>query len=164
MSKGKRARAKIGKPNAILYFLVYILVYPFLKLVFRLKVDRGGCRPMPAGPFIVVSNHQSFMDFLLPTLTMYPRALNAVAAQKFFFYKPLNVLLPLMGCIPKFLFDPDPRSIIGMLSVIRRGGSRRGRPSAGIPVSGKDISECRPENIEWRWASQFLPLPVSLCS
>jgi len=96
-------------------------MYPFLKIVFRLEVDRSGYRP-PKGPFIVVSNHQSFMDFLLVMLTFYPCRLNAVAAQKFFYYKPLNWLLPIMGAIPKCLFDPDPRSIVGIMSVIKRGG------------------------------------------
>ena len=62
------------------------------------------------------------MDFLLVMLTFYPRRLNAVAAQKFYFYRPLNWLLPMMGCIPKNLFDPDVRSIIGIKTVLKRGG------------------------------------------
>jgi 1-acyl-sn-glycerol-3-phosphate acyltransferase len=117
----KKSRAKIKKPNGALYFIVYILVYPFLKVFFRLKVDRSGYSP-PKGPFVVVSNHQSFMDFLLAMLAVYPRRLNAVAAQKFFFYRPLDWLLPVMGCIPKNLFDPDARSVMGALSVVKRGG------------------------------------------
>ena len=82
-----------------------------MKLLFRLKVDRKNYDP-PKGPFVVVSNHVSFMDFLLVMLSLYPRRLNAVAAQKFYFYRPLDKLLPMMGCIPKNLFDPDVRSII----------------------------------------------------
>ena len=120
MSK-QQSRKKVGKPNAVLYFLVYILLYPILKIFFRLKVDRKNYKP-PKGPFVVISNHKSFMDFLLVMLTVYPRRLNAVAAQKFFLYKPLNKLLPVMGAIPKNLFDPDIRSIIGIKTVIKRGG------------------------------------------
>ena len=111
----------IKRPNGVLYFLVYILLYPLLKLLFRLEVDRKDYDP-PDGPFLVVSNHVSFMDFLLVMLTFYPRRLNAVAAQKFYFYRPLNKLLPIMGCIPKNLFDPDVRSIIGIKTVLKRGG------------------------------------------
>jgi len=62
------------------------------------------------------------MDFLVVMLSLYPMKLNAVAAQKFFLYKPLNKLLPVMGCIPKNLFDPDVRSIIGIKTVLKRGG------------------------------------------
>ena len=113
-------RAKIRKPNAFLYCVLYLLIYPVLKVLFRLKVDRSQYNP-PKGAFIVVSNHQSFMDFLLVMLTVYPYRLNAVAAQKFFFYRPLNKLLPLMGSIPKNLFDPDLRSVMAIMEVIKRG-------------------------------------------
>jgi len=111
---------KVKRPNAIIYCTACILAYPLVKLLFRLKIDRSGYSP-PEGAFIAVSNHASFMDFLIVMLSLFPRRFNAVAAQKFFFYKPLHKLLPIMGCIPKNLFDPDVRSIIGIKSVIKRG-------------------------------------------
>jgi len=112
---------KVKKPNSLIYFIVYILFYPFLKLFFRLRVDRSGY-VRPEGACIVVSNHSSFMDFLVVMLSLYPMRVNAVTAQKFFLYKPLDWLLPLMGCIPKNLFDPDVRSIIGIKTVLKREG------------------------------------------
>ena len=112
---------KVKRPNGILYFIVYIILYPFLILFFRLEVDRSGYKP-PKGPFIVLCNHSSFMDFLLAMLVVYPKRLNAVAAQKFYLYKPLDKLLPVMGCIPKNLFDPDVRSIKRIMTVIKNGG------------------------------------------
>lgn len=111
---------KVKRPNGVLYFIVYLLLYPLLKLMFRLEIDRRNYNP-PKGPFLVVSNHSSFMDFLVVMLVFYPRRLNAVAAQKFFLYRPLNKLLPVMGCIPKNLFDPDVRAIKGIITVLRRG-------------------------------------------
>jgi len=111
---------KVKKPNAVIYFFVYILIYPLLKVMFRLEVDRKNYNP-PEGPFIVVSNHSSFMDFLIVMLALYPIKVNAITAQKFFLYKPLHKLLPMMGCIPKNLFDPDVRSIIGIKTVLKRG-------------------------------------------
>ena len=126
---------KIKKPNAILYFVVYILFFPLLKLLFRLEVDRKGYSH-PVGPFVVVSNHISFMDFLLAMLSFYPCRLNPVTAQKFFFYRPLNRLLPMMGCIPKNLFDPDIRSIMGIKTVIKRGGRILLFPEGRCTVGG----------------------------
>jgi len=111
---------KVKKPNAVIYFIVYILIFPLMKLLFRLKVDRSGYTP-PKGPFIVLSNHSAFMDFVIVMLSLYPRRFNAVTAQKYFLFKPLNKLLPMMGCIPKNLFDPDVRSIIGIKTVLKRG-------------------------------------------
>jgi len=112
---------KVKKPNSIIYFFTYILMFPVLKILFRLEVDRKNYSP-PKGPFLVVSNHGSFMDFLVVMLSLYPRRFNAVTAQKFFLYKPLHKLLPMMGCIPKNLFDPDIRSIIGIKNVLKHGG------------------------------------------
>jgi len=111
---------KVKRPNPVIYFFVYILVFPLMKLLFRLKVDRSGYSPIK-GPFIVISNHSSFIDFLVVMLSIYPHRVNAVTAQKFFLFKPLHKLLPMMGCIPKNLFDPDIRSIIGIKSVLKRG-------------------------------------------
>ena len=113
---------KIKRPNGVLYFIVYILVYPLLKALFLLKVDRGDYDP-PKGPLIVVSNHSTMMDFVVVMLSMYPRKLNAVGATKFFLYRPLDKLLPLMGVIPKTQFDSDVRSVIGIMGVLKRGGS-----------------------------------------
>ena len=110
----------VKRPNAVIYFLVYIFFYPIIKLLFRLEIDRKAYNP-PKGAFIIVSNHSSFADFLIVMLSLYPVRVNAVTAQKFFLYKPLHKLLPLMGCIPKNLFDPDIRSIIGIKSVLKRG-------------------------------------------
>ena len=119
---GNKAKAKTKTPSGLLYFICYLLLYPFLKVFFRLKVDRS-CYSLSKGPCIVLANHQSFMDFILTMLTVYPRRLNAVAAQKFFYYSPLDKLLPAMWCIPKCLFDPDPRTISRCIDVVSRGGS-----------------------------------------
>ena len=110
----------VKRPNAMIYFLAYSLVYPALKVFFRLKVERDGLE-VPKGPYIVLSNHFTMLDFLLVMLSLYPHRLNAVTAQKWFLNKPLNKLLPIVGCIPKNMFDPDVRSIIGMKTVINRG-------------------------------------------
>ncbi|MDR2572174.1 MAG: 1-acyl-sn-glycerol-3-phosphate acyltransferase [Oscillospiraceae bacterium] len=111
---------EIKKPNALIYFLIYIFFYPLLKILFRLEVDRSGYTPFK-GAGIIVSNHSSFMDFLIVMLSLYPQRTNAVTAQKFFLYKPLHKLLPMVGCIPKNLFEPDVRPIIGIKSVLKRG-------------------------------------------
>jgi len=111
----------IKRPNAFIYFLAYILIYPLLKIFYNLKIDRKGFK-MPKGSYIVLSNHLTMYDFLLVMLSFYPRRLNAVTAQKFFMYKPLNKFLPALGCISKNMFDPDVRSVISIKTVLKRGG------------------------------------------
>jgi 1-acyl-sn-glycerol-3-phosphate acyltransferase/ribosomal protein L37AE/L43A len=125
----------VKRPNAIIYFIAYILIYPLLKLLFRLEIDRKNYDPIK-GPFVAVSNHISFMDFLIVMLSLYPRRVNAITAQKFFFYRPLDKLLPMMGCIPKNLFDPDIRSIIGIKEVVNRGDNILLFPEGRCTVAG----------------------------
>jgi len=120
----KKANSKSGKrvrrPNGILYSVLVILLIPVVKLMFRLKVDRSGYIP-PDGPFVVLCNHASFMDFVVAMFAVFPKRLNSVVAQKYFFYRPLNWFLPFMGCIPKTLFAPDPHSVMNIFTVIKRG-------------------------------------------
>jgi len=113
---------KIKRPNAVLYCVAFILVYPLLKLLFRLDDDRKNL-DLPKGPFLVLANHSTMIDFLLVMLPFFPRRLNTVTAHKFFLNRPLATLLPMMGCIPKNQFDPDIRSIKGIKSVLKRGDS-----------------------------------------
>jgi len=116
----KNQKNNIKRPNAALYLIAYTLVYPALKVYFRLKIDRSDLK-MPKGPYIIMSNHYTMLDFLMVMLSFYPRRLNAVGAQKWFLYSPLNKLLPVLGCIPKNMFDPDVRSIIGMKTILNKG-------------------------------------------
>ena len=112
----------IKRPNAFLYFLVYVLFYPFLKIFLGMKIDREGYTT-PKGPCIVLANHLTMLDFIIAILSFYPHLLNTVTARKFFLYKPLHKLLPAMGCIGKNMFDPDVRSIVGIKTVLKNGGS-----------------------------------------
>jgi len=129
----------VRKPNAFLYFIAFILIYPVLKILFCLKVDRSCCK-LPKGPYIVLSNHESFIDFLLVMLALYPHRLNAVTAQKYFNFRPLNWLLPLMGAIPKYLFETDMHAVFSIMKVIRRGDRLlifpEGRDSVHGPYMG----------------------------
>jgi len=117
-----KPKVNVRRPNPFLYFLAYTLIYPALKICFKVKVDRSSLE-MPKGAYIVLANHITMLDFLLAMLPLYPRRLNAVTAHKWFLSKPLNTMLPKVGCIPKNMFDPDVRSIISMKTVLNRGDS-----------------------------------------
>jgi len=111
---------KVKSPSKILYFVAYTLIYPVLKICFKLEADSSNL-VIPKGAHIVLANHFTMVDFLFVMLSLYPHRLNAVTAQKYFLFRPLNKLLPIVGCIPKNMFDPDIRSIIGMKTVLNRG-------------------------------------------
>ena len=131
---------KIKHPSGFLYFIAYIIFYPLLKIFFRLEINRDFLN-MPKGAFLLLSNHITMLDFLLVMLPLYPkRRLNAVAAQKWYLYKPLNKILPAGGGIPKNMFDPDMRAIVGIKTVLKRGGCvllfPEGRCSSSMAYTG----------------------------
>ena len=131
----QRANMKVKRPNPVLYCAAFILVYPVLKLLFRLDDGRKHL-DRPKGPFILIANHTTMIDFLLVMLPFYPRRINAVAAHKYFLNRPLSSLLPIMGAIPKKQFDPDIRSIKGIKSVLARGDSILLFPEGRCSIDG----------------------------
>jgi len=121
--KGKPGSgSSVKRPNALLYCFAYALGYPLLKLLFRLDDGRKDF-VRPKGPFLVIANHSTMLDFLFVMLPFYPRRINAVTTSRYFFSRPLNKILPMMGCIPKDQFEPDFMSIKHVKSVLKRGGS-----------------------------------------
>jgi len=112
---------KVKRPSAFLYFIAYTLVYPLLKIFFRLEVDRSEL-DLPKGAYVVLANHYTMIDFLFALLPLYPHRLNTVVARKYFNIRILHKILPIGGCIPKSMFDPDLQSIIGIKTVLKRGG------------------------------------------
>jgi len=112
----------VRRPNAVLYSAAFFVVYPVLRLLFGLEGGRGSFS-MPKGPFLVLANHTTMIDFMLAALPFFPRRLNVVTAHKYFLNRPLSRLLALLGCIPKNQFDPDVGSVKSIKAVLKRGGS-----------------------------------------
>ena len=71
------------KPNRLLYALAVLVVYPYFKIRYRMKIDRRAMRGQK-GPMMVVANHGSNIDFLCACLALYPRRMNIVTSNYFF--------------------------------------------------------------------------------
>ena len=129
---------KVKRPNVFLYFVAFMLYYPVLKVRYRLKIDKKDLK-LPKGPHIILANHKTMIDFLMVMLPLYPHRLNAITAYKYFLYKPLHKLLPMAGCIPKNMFDPDVRSIVGIKTVLKRGDGILLFPEGRCSTSGEYV-------------------------
>ncbi len=127
---------KPQKPNGLLYHFVYGIAYLFFKLVYRFKVDRTDA-PEISEPFVLLVNHISNLDFLLPMLGMYPHKLNLVATMQMFRMKPLQPFLWWLGFIPKEQFVSDPKSIRHIFYMAKQGGNVEIFPSGQSSYTGE---------------------------
>lgn len=127
---------KPQKPNGLLYSFVYGIAYAFFKLVYRLKIDRTDA-PEIGEPFVLLVNHISNLDFLLPMLGMHPHRLNLVATMQMFRMKPLQPFLWWLGFIPKEQFVSDPKSIRHIFYMAKQGGNVEIFPSGQSSYTGE---------------------------
>jgi 1-acyl-sn-glycerol-3-phosphate acyltransferase len=127
---------KPQKPNGFLYHFVYGIAFLFFKLVYRFKIDQTDA-PEIKTPFVLLVNHISNLDFLLPMLALYPHKLNLVATMQMFRMKPLRPFLWWLGFIPKEQFVSDPKSIRHIFYMARQGGNVEIFPSGQSSYTGE---------------------------
>lgn len=70
------------------------------------KVDKSAIKGMK-GPFLVLGNHTSWVDFLYFSNCVYPHPMNVVVTSNVFYMKFLGKLFTDFGAIPKKQFTSD---------------------------------------------------------
>lgn len=114
-------QAGVKRPSPIIYFLLFfvmrVFIFPRLKVKFKLngmkKID---------GPYVLLYNHPSKLDFGYAFSPLYPQKINALVAYYYFCNYKLGKLIHKVGGFPKFLYHPDISSIRNTKKVIKAGG------------------------------------------
>lgn len=134
-AKPNRKKKPPRRPPALLWWLAVCLVYPVMKLRFKLKV----VRELPGdltGPYLILCNHGSVNDCIYAAIAALPERPNIVAAQYFFNRKWLAPLLNLVGAIPKNQFTPDIGSIRTMVKAVQAGHCVMIFPEGSVTFDG----------------------------
>lgn len=108
-------KRKTRKPSILLKPLMLLLCLPeYLKRKSKVtKVNMKGVKP----PFFMLCNHNSFFDFKVATMTMFPRVgCNVVAIDGFI---NREGLLRACGCIGKRKFTNDPELIFNIKHILK---------------------------------------------
>ncbi|HPM73089.1 MAG TPA: lysophospholipid acyltransferase family protein, partial [Spirochaetales bacterium] len=117
------AARTIRRPPAIVYLaLANIWKALFIKKLgvrFEYRIDLRDYRD---GPYIVVSNHASRLDYIYAGIAFLPHRLNWVAGYNEFFRSHLAFVFRLLQVIPKRNFTPDVYAIRQFSRIIRGGG------------------------------------------
>lgn len=133
-------RNRYDPPSYLLYHLILPPLRLYLRLRYGFRPAPQACAGMPApgaGPFVVVGNHASNLDFLFTVAALYPHRINVLVSRYFFGQRRLKWLLETLKCIPRDQFTPDPASIFAMVDVTRRGGCLLLYPEGEVNGTGR---------------------------
>lgn len=112
----------VKKPHGFIYwFFKNILKFIYFRKV-NLKVKNQEIFESVEGPFLLLYNHPSFFDWLYSFIPLYPKKINAIMAYYYFCNYKLGRFLHMLGCFPKFLYQPDISAIKNIKKVIKQGG------------------------------------------
>jgi len=119
----KLARRRETRPFPLAYvglgYLWRLLFLRRLNVHFDYRISLSDYRK---GPYFVVSNHASRLDYIYTGVAFLPQRLNYVAGYNEFFRSHLAFVFRLLQVIPKRNFTPDVHAIKAISSIIRRGG------------------------------------------
>ena len=127
---------RIRKPPAVIYPLLAniwrLLVNKRLVVKFDFRIDPRQYK----GPYIVVSNHASRLDYIYTGIAFLPHRLNYVAGYNEFFRSHLAFIFRLLQVIPKKNFVNDVYAVKEIARVIKSGGRVILFPEGMSSISG----------------------------
>lgn len=132
----KLSARKLSPPFAPLYRVLVtvmrVLYEKKLNIVIRREINLKKYK----GPYIVVSNHASRLDYLYAGMAFFPHTLSFVAGYNEFFRSHLKFIFRLMQVIPKRNFVPDLYTIRSVSRVLQKGGRVILFPEGMSSISG----------------------------
>ena len=126
----------VHRPNPILYALLYFFVVKPIASKLHTSFTYKAKPQKKDGPFILVSNHATRIDYAFTAPAVWPLRLNYVVGYNEFFVFPTALLLKFMQVIPKRNFVPDPYTIMSIRRIINKGGNVCFMPSGMSSITG----------------------------
>ena len=117
--KGKsfmKNKKKFKKPNSFVYAIYRLCSKVISRVKLNLKVTRNELKKKK-GPFLLVANHESFIDFV--SLGAYLPKLSFVVSRSFYNTLPIQKLMSSIGVIPKQQFQTTPKDLMRMKEVVK---------------------------------------------
>ena len=112
---------QVRQPGSFLYWILMLIVKVLNRKIhttFHFKADPR----QDSGPYVIISNHASRVDYQFTGPACYPQKLNFVVGYNEFFRFPICLILKWVQAIPKKNFTPDLYCMRQMRRVIQQGG------------------------------------------
>lgn len=127
----------VRKPGRVIYwFFKSLLKLMFFKKV-NLQIKNKEILENVEGPYVLVYNHPSFLDWMYTFIPLYPKKVSAIMAYYYFTNYRLGKILHRLGCFPKFLYQPDISAIKNIKKVIKFDGILGIAPEGRLSAYGE---------------------------
>ena len=126
---------KLHRPNPVIYYIL-MFVIKILNLKTRTHFTYKAYPGKDKGPFVIISNHASRVEYQFMCPPCFPRRLNFVVGYNEFFRFPLSIVLRLMQVVPKKNFTPDFYCVKQIMSIIKQGGCISMLPEGMSSITG----------------------------
>lgn len=119
--KGKNnIKNKIKPPSLFLYIIGVLFVVPYLRLKYRISIDKRAIRGM-RGPALVLAPHVSNFDHLLTAMALMPHRVTYVVSEHFVTSPKLRPILRRLNVITKKMFYPDAQTVFNIIRAAKSG-------------------------------------------
>ena len=108
------------KPSLLLATVIRFASIPDFRAV-RFSYESSGMERAGKGPWLILMNHSSFLDFQIASRILYPRRYNIVCTSDGFIGK--ERLMRFLGCIPTHKFVPDITTINDIRYALHENGT-----------------------------------------
>ncbi|HWR23238.1 MAG TPA: lysophospholipid acyltransferase family protein [Feifaniaceae bacterium] len=132
----KLSARRLKQPPALLYRVLVTALRALFQKKLGVSVEREIDLNGYKGPYIVVANHASRLDYIYAAMAFYPHTLNFVAGYNEFFRSHLALIFRLMQVIPKKNFVPDTYTIREVARILGKGGRVVLFPEGMSSISG----------------------------
>lgn len=133
-----KKKQKIGRPNPFLYLLALVILRPYYRLRYGVRVDNTAVRGL-RGPAIVLAPHISNKDHVLVGMALWPRRVTFVLSQHFLSFPLVGWFLRRMHAIGKRMFSADTRTIMQILRAKTEGNIIVLFPEGRLPACGHSL-------------------------
>lgn len=144
------------------YSITNFLLLLFCKVYHR--ADWVGFKDVPLkGPFIIVANHESFIDPWFIAALLLPRHVRYLVTTKWYYKNKLwKLLFDLNSCIPVNPFKMEHSTIKAVMKVLKKGGIVGIFPEGRVCYDGK-LQEFNPGAIYVAMKANVPILPIAIC-
>ncbi len=130
-------QTNVREPSKFLYFLFVKILYKIVRRKVNLQVKNKEIFNDVEGPFVMIINHPSMIDWIYTFPHLYPKKANPVMAFYYFTNYRFGKYLHKIGGFPKFLYQPDISSIKNIKKVINAGGIISIAPEGRLSAYGE---------------------------